>query len=255
VFVFLFRLITGFFSWWLRNTKNLKQRFTFNWRSTTKWKRKNFDLHAILGFYALLFALIFALTGLTMAFSWFSEGVYQTIGGDKTAQFQIPENTSLSSSNKQGIPINKLPFKLKRHYPKAQSFEIHYPDTDSTALYVEISYNKDVFYNNDYRFYDQYTLEPIAAPSLYGAYQKADIPDKLIRMNYDIHVGAILGLPGKILAFLASLTIASLPVTGIMLWWGRNKKRTPYHSKPTVHSRTRKRKKHSSARKKAGINQ
>ena len=43
-------------------------------------------------------------------------------------------------------------------------------------------------------------------------------------MNYDIHVGAVLGLPGKILAFFASLIAASLPVTGFVIWWGRRKK-------------------------------
>jgi uncharacterized iron-regulated membrane protein len=46
-------------------------------------------------------------------------------------------------------------------------------------------------------------------------------------MNYDIHVGAILGFPGKVLAFLASLIAASLPVTGFMIWWGRRKKPHP----------------------------
>jgi uncharacterized iron-regulated membrane protein len=43
-------------------------------------------------------------------------------------------------------------------------------------------------------------------------------------MNYDIHVGAILGLSGKVLAFFASLIAASLPVTGFLLWRGRKKK-------------------------------
>jgi len=31
-------------------------------------------------------------------------------------------------------------------------------------------------------------------------------------------------LPGKILAFCASLIAASLPVTGFYIWWGRRKK-------------------------------
>jgi uncharacterized iron-regulated membrane protein len=43
-------------------------------------------------------------------------------------------------------------------------------------------------------------------------------------MNYDIHVGAIGGITGKVIAFLASLMAASMPVTGIMIWWGRRKK-------------------------------
>ena len=38
-------------------------------------------------------------------------------------------------------------------------------------------------------------------------------------MNYDIHVGAIGGLTGKIIAFIVSLICASLPVTGFLVWW------------------------------------
>jgi len=49
--------------------------------------------------------------------------------------------------------------------------------------------------------------------------------DKLLRMNYDIHTGAILGITGKILAFFASLIAASLPVTGLYIWVGRKKKK------------------------------
>jgi len=47
-----------------------------------------------------------------------------------------------------------------------------------------------------------------------------------VAANYDIHVGAILGLPTKIIAFIVSLICASLPVTGFMIWWGRRKKKT-----------------------------
>jgi uncharacterized iron-regulated membrane protein len=43
-------------------------------------------------------------------------------------------------------------------------------------------------------------------------------------MNYDIHTGAVLGLPGKILVFFAGLIIASLPITGFYIWWGRKQK-------------------------------
>ena len=50
-------------------------------------------------------------------------------------------------------------------------------------------------------------------------------------MNYDIHVGAIGGLPGKVLAFLLSAIIASLPVTGFLIWWGRRNKEKKANSK------------------------
>jgi uncharacterized iron-regulated membrane protein len=38
-------------------------------------------------------------------------------------------------------------------------------------------------------------------------------------MNYDLHVGSIGGLTGKIIAFIASLVCASLPVTGFLVWY------------------------------------
>ncbi|MNE72299.1 hypothetical protein D3C80_1682250 [compost metagenome] len=59
---------------------------------------------------------------------------------------------------------------------------------------------------------------------MYGRFKNATVADKIQRMNYDIHVGAVLGLPGKILAFFASLIASSLPITGFMIWWGRRKK-------------------------------
>lgn len=47
---------------------------------------------------------------------------------------------------------------------------------------------------------------------------------KLNDLNYDIHVGQALGLTGKVMAFLASLVCASLPVTALVIWLGKRRK-------------------------------
>ena len=60
---------------------------------------------------------------------------------------------------------------------------------------------------------------------LWGRRKEAKIADNLMKMNYDIHTGAVLGLPGKILAFLFSLLIGTLPISGFYIRWGRNKKK------------------------------
>ena len=39
--------------------------------------------------------------------------------------------------------------------------------------------------------------------------------------NYPLHVGAVLGIPSKVLSFIAALGIATLPVTGLWMWWQR----------------------------------
>src|SRR5690606_11706036 len=77
------------------------------------------------------------------------------------------------------------------------------------------------YYNQSEYFYDRYTLEPLEA----SKFSEASFADRLSMMNYDIHIGSILGLPGKILAFFIRLICASLPVTGFLVWL--NKKRKP----------------------------
>jgi len=52
-------------------------------------------------------------------------------------------------------------------------------------------------------------------------HQKKNFGEKFVAANYDIHVGAILGIWGKILAFIISLICASLPITGFLVWNGR----------------------------------
>ena len=227
VLFFLIILISGLFLWWPQNKKARKKRLTFDWKSTTKWKRKNFDLHSVVGFYIGSLAFVLAFTGCVMAFDWFYYIAYKATGGNNDPRFVIPLNESnvqQKSSIEYGS-IDDLVPNLQKKYSEAVSFELHYPHDDSSCIYVETTYNQGLHYNVDYLFFDQNTLKEIETPSIYGKYKNAHFADKVIRMNYDIHVGAIGGIWGKIIAFLSSLIVASLPLTGFLLWFGkRNKK-------------------------------
>jgi len=221
--IFVILLISGLYLWWPRTRKNRKKKFLFTWNSLTNWKRKIYDLHSIAGMYASFVALLAAITGLMMAFSWFETAIYSSLGGDKQVSFTVPANsdtrTDTTLSHQQ--PIDALLPMLQKEFPHARSFEIHTPPDTNTSIYVEIVYKDGVYYSSDYRFYDSRTLEAVSTPSVYGIYNEASIPDKIIRMSYDTHVGAILGLPGKILMFSGSFIVASLPVTGFLFWRGK----------------------------------
>ncbi|MEN3324553.1 PepSY-associated TM helix domain-containing protein [Mariniflexile soesokkakense] len=226
ILIFILIIISGFILWLPKKRKNLKQRLKFIWKPTTGWKRKNFDLHAIVGFYICSLALILAFTGTVMSYNWMKYVVYRAAGGDKVPQFIIPLNESATASlDSETFAIDNLIVKLKQELPNAVSYELHYPETDSSSVYVEVSNSKDVFYDTDFRFYDQNTLEELETPGVYGKYSDTKVAEKILRMNYDIHIGAIGGLPGKIIAFLVSLLTATLPVTGILLWYGRKYKK------------------------------
>ncbi|MDO1514528.1 PepSY-associated TM helix domain-containing protein [Maribacter confluentis] len=160
-----------------------------------------------------------------MSYTWLHYAVYKSIGGQKDVEFIIPANKSNGQELGNILPMDVLVTKLRQESPNAKSIELHYPATENESIYVEISHSDGLYYNADYRFFDQHTLEEIETPSLYGKYENAKAADKLLRMNYDIHIGAIGGLAGKTIAFLISLLTATLPVTGAFLWYGRHYKK------------------------------
>lgn len=219
--VFIVMLISGIVLWWPKKKKNLEQRFTF--KNNVGWKRRNYDLHNILGFYASTIVLILALTGLVWGFECFRDSVYFLSGGSKNVEYVEPK--SGLSDQKNPYAIDKVWAFMFREYPSARSIEVHIPETDSSSIEANANLGEGTIWKRDFRYFDQYTLQELPVNTIYGRIGEADFADKLLLMNYDIHVGAILGLPGKILAFFASLIFASLPVTGFLIWLGRRNKK------------------------------
>lgn len=224
--VFLIIVITGLFLWWPKNRKVARQRFWFRWKKGERWPKINFDLHNIVGFYTLIFGLIFAVTGLVWGFQWFAQSYYKVAGGKKSLQYQaVVSKSDTSPVETDSVKaIDKVWLKLLDEYQDAASFELHPPETDSSAIAVNVGLQEGTYWKTDYRYFDQYSLKEIEVDNLYGKLQNAGFADKLMRMNYDIHTGSVLGLPGKIFAFLISLMIASLPVTGTIIWWKRRRR-------------------------------
>ena len=221
--VFLMLLLSGLYLWYPRNKNAVKQRFRFKWKKETKWKRKNYDLHNITGFYILLIALIFAITGLVWGFQWFNYSYYTILGGQKSLVYEDPISTKKEIHTNK--PLDTIWTLMQKEYPTAKSIEVHPPENNSTAIAANANPESGTFWKTDYRYFDQYTLEEKEVKHIYGKYKDATTSDKLIRMNYDIHTGSVFGLAGRIFAFLFSLLIASLPISGFYIWWGRNKKK------------------------------
>lgn len=224
VLIFLFIIISGIIIWWPKNKKHRKQRLKFEWKESTAWKRKVYDLHSVIGFYISTLAFVLAFTGCIMGFNWFYFIVFKAVGGTKAPQFIIPANFNDHRQNKL-CKIDELIPRLKLNNPEAVNFELHYPDTDTSSIYVEVGNSPELHVNADFRFFDQYSLEEIPTTSIYGRFKDADVPDLIIRSTYDVHIGAIGGIYGKVLAFIISLLSAGLPLTGFLIWWGKRQKK------------------------------
>jgi len=224
VLIYLFLLVSGLVLWWPRCKTVLKQRLTIKWNA--RWRRVNYDWHAVGGFYATWLLLVIAMTGLIWAFDWWENGLYALTGSpardrEKAVSVYQPQGelTSIDKAYAQVLALEPNSF---------ESYVI-FPADSVGALRVQVRYDQSALYRKYTIFYfDQYSGARLKGKR----YQDFSRGDVARGAAYDLHTGGWLGLPGKILAFLASLFSASLPVSGFLIWWGKRKKQTKSSKTP-----------------------
>ena len=220
VLIFVVMLITGIVLWWPKRKKDRRRSFTIKWNG--RWRRINYDLHNVLGFYAASIALVIALTGLVMSFEWVRDSVYLAANtGSSFPEEKTPPTVIAQPASAPNQPlIDQFYEQMRRGSPTAEMFYLPAPGAADQPVYA-IAYRKALSY--DHR--DEYYFHPTTGRLLKAIpHATKSRGQKLVDANYDIHTGQILGLGGKIIAFLVSLISASLPVTGALAWWGRRNK-------------------------------
>jgi len=239
VLIFVFLLISGIVLWWpTKWIKSIRDK-SFKIKFSATFKRLNYDLHNVLGFYSMIFLLFISVTGLVWSFGWWSKSLYWVTSGGKplTENRESPKSDTTNIKTFNVATVDKVLLDLKKQNPQAAGIMVSIPAKPADAIGAFVYKQKNTFYNMDRYSFDQQSLKEISIKSPFsGKYVEANIPDKIRRMNYDIHVGSVLGLTGKFLAFFASLISASLPITGFIIWWGKQKfgKKSPAKSKVTA---------------------
>lgn len=246
--IFVFILISGIVVWWPKNKKALKNslKISINKGGRRFWH----DLHVAGGVYAVIFLLAMALTGLTWSFSWYRTGFY-AIFGAQNEQFQHGGNNANPHQNTEKQPQhsnqkrgehpnqnnkeyyshnnkhNDTPQEItKTNYSQWQTIYNSLKEKYPNAKEINISNGVATINLNSYgnsRASDSYTFDPetgeIIKAKLYADNNRAA---KLRGWIFSIHTGSWGGLITRILAFLAALLGASLPITGYYLWIKRS---------------------------------
>lgn len=239
--IFIILLISGMILWWPKRLNKAGRQKSFKIKWGANWRRMNYDLHNVLGFYFLVISLIIGLTGLYWYFPSAQKGLH-FLG---TGEFKLPpapakKAVSTPPANQAGVsPMDVAYVNAWSEYPQAFSIAIAAPVDSLETIRAEVRPDGETYYQNSILQFDQYTGELLQA----NRYSEQNAGEKLLSMNYDIHVGAIGGLPGKIIAFLASLVCASLPVSGFLIWWDRDKRKRKAEQKKTAAKKSRIRRK------------
>jgi uncharacterized iron-regulated membrane protein len=230
--IFLVMLGTGLVLWWPKRKQERKQRLTIKWGA--KWRRLNYDLHQVLGFYIAAGAFIIALTGLFMSFgSWLqAASTVANAGQHYQLEETPPPVDTLAPATAPARPLVDVAYAQVRQHSPTAAMVVIVPAADHQQPIYCLTYQKALHYYHR----DEYYFHPVSGQLLRALpHATKSAGKKLGDLNYDLHTGQILGLGGKIVAFLISLLSASLPVTGTLLWWGRRHK-TPKKRQPALAS-------------------
>jgi Uncharacterized iron-regulated membrane protein len=215
--IFLIMIGTGLVLWWPRRWRGLKQRLKVKWPASRK--RLNWDLHAVGGFYLHLVMFAIAFTGLTWAYKWFNDGIFIVFDGKPYKKMEAPANQV-----QQPVAVGfyeQLYREANRQLPYKGELRFVLPEHDSLAIGVfKENYEASVSNVVDILYFEKGTGRLLKD----HLYRNASTGWKVRRLMYPIHTGQIYGWPTRIIAFIACLVAASLPITGLYIWLGRKKK-------------------------------
>lgn len=228
VLVFLVVLLSGCVVWWPKVWTRERLRRYFRIKCDGGMRRLLFDAHVVVGLYAGVVLIGLAATGLVWSFGWYSRGVYRLTGGKELKAYRLPmsDTTAMERSDAPiaAFPLDKLYHRLREEEPAATGFYFVMPQRPEDVCRVSIVHKRNSYYRTDNRFFDRYSLEELSGEGPYaGRYRTAPPPDRLRRMNLELHDGRIAGWPGKLVVCLAALAGASLPVSGYWIWGKKRK--------------------------------
>ena len=230
VIIFVLMLGSGLVLWWPRNKAARRQRFSVKWDASPK--RRTYDLHNVFGFYASALALVLALTGLCISYEWLMDGISTAVNGGRSiaAENALPRVDTLLTARPARPVVDVAYAEARQQSPRAEMLLIGPASQGADPVWVT-AYGQALHYYHR----DDYKFHPRTGQLLQAQPHAGKSPGKkLSDMNYDLHTGLILGLGGKIIAFVVSLLAASLPVTGFLVWRGRHKKNRKPHRQPAL---------------------
>ena len=223
VVIFVLMLLTGLVLWFPNQMRLLKQSLNIKWKAS--FKRVNYDLHNVLGFYASGILLIISLSGLYFAFKEVKTMASFFTGSQLT-------NGREMKSDKTPVIIS-LPERYDYIYKTALD-KYQKPSSTSISIRKNGEFRLRMIYpyrwaRKQNTFYFEEANGTLLRAKLYKDFNAADFVEAT---NYDLHTGKLFGWFSKIVACLVSLIAASLPVTGFIIWW--KKKRQPSFIKRKV---------------------
>lgn len=225
--IFVISCITGLVLWWPKkwNRTTRQASFTIKWKA--RFKRLNYDLHNVYGFYSLLVCFILGMSGLIIFFHPLMDLTIKATGGTLEHLDEVLPKTDSTKTSKDMILFAQQV--LEKDYPDKKMVSIWNFDKPGLGAFVFNSGDANLksMANADITIYDRYTGEKIELEQKYLQHERTE------NTVWQLHMGQWWGWVGKLSTFIAGIVATSLPITGFLIWWGRRNKK----KKKTVFNR------------------
>ncbi|WP_027372311.1 MULTISPECIES: PepSY-associated TM helix domain-containing protein [Chryseobacterium] len=223
-------LFSGLVIWYPRKMSKSMLKGMFFIKLSANWKRINYDLHNVLGFYSMIPLLLIAYSALIWNFKGMDTWIQDFLNNNGKVEQKIKSNKPKNESTDRDMVLAKIWKTVESQMVHKKSAMINFPRTDEGTYYAEITKGEKQYQNEQFNF-DQYS----GAKLTYQSYKDKNIGNgtALRERNYDLHTGSIFGMTGRILYFLAGIIATSLPITGFIIFLNRKKKK-PKHKKNKI---------------------
>jgi uncharacterized iron-regulated membrane protein len=209
---------TGIVLWWPKTRAMLTGRLRIKWGAS--WKRLNHDLHIVLGFYCSLFLFGIALTGVIMSYRWATEGLFKITGTKPTVGIAAPLSTA--PSNARTVAYDAALRTGQATYSTAEFWRVGAPKDSVAAVPVSAPSTLPLrSLGLDTLFVDRSTGAALGQ----HLYSRQTAGAQLRRLTKPLHTGEIGGIWTKILALVVTLASLTFPVTGVIMWLNRTRKK------------------------------
>lgn len=186
------------------------------------------SLHAVIGTWVLPVYLVITLTGLWFSFEWYKDGVVWLLSRSQVIAAKVPAKPPRAAGRAE--PAQPIGFDQawttfqREEGDRFSKALLTLPAGPGTVMRIR-SWGKDRTLEatrDEFRI-DAATGQLVSAER----YDDKTSGEKIIAAIYDIHRGAILGWPGKLVFMIAAVSMPLFSVTGILLYLSRRKLRRP----------------------------
>jgi sulfite reductase (NADPH) flavoprotein alpha-component len=218
-------LITGLVLRWPRHVRSVK--IWLKPKLALRGRGFQWSLHSVVGTWVLPVYLTIAITGLWYSFDWYKDGAVWLLSQRPaaTAPMQPKAAAAPRVRDTAAAPLtfdHAWSVFLQQQGTRYASAQLTLPPGPGTVLRVR-SWPHDSTRDT---MRDEFRIDGVTGRVVSAEiYDDKPLGDRVLASVLDIHRGAILGWPGKLLFMLAAASMPLFMVTGLLLYLSRRKLR------------------------------